>query len=232
MIIRLYWSVCGNENHSTFLLQGGLKAPWGPFNSGPPTRNLFHPPPFPVNSCSHITPQSSSLQPESTVFSLWDCTEYICPFSTWSSLASSLGLMVTSLCVKHVYPKMCTWMFIAVLFLTVKKLRWTRWQNSSCTWSTFLSKDTSGIHLQTQKCLQNTSWDLTGVHDQWKGIYRTTKFGRMKELGGKTGVSIGLDLPSVGGRTEVGVQFPHGSNCLDQRRNILGWEWNNLSVVA
>ena len=26
----------------------------------------------------------------------------------------------------------------------------------------------------------------------------------MKELGGKTGVLVGLDLPSVGGRTETG----------------------------
>ena len=42
----------------------------------------------------------------------------------------------------------------------------------------------------------------------------------MKELGGKTGVLVGLDLPSVGGRTEVDVRSRHGSNCLDQRRNI------------
>ena len=34
----------------------------------------------------------------------------------------------------------------------------TRWQRSRWTWSTSLSMDTSGIHLQTQKCLQNTSW--------------------------------------------------------------------------
>ena len=30
----------------------------------------------------------------------------------------------------------------------------------------------------------------------------------MKELGGKTGVAVGLDLLSVGGGTESGVQSP------------------------
>ena len=38
-----------------------------------------------------------------------------------------------------------------------------------------LSTDTSGIHLQTQKGMQNTSWDQTGVPDQWERIYRTTQ---------------------------------------------------------
>ena len=79
-----------------------------------------------------------------------------------------------------------------------QKVEMNRWQNSSWTWSTFLSTDTSGIHLQTQKCLQNTSWDLTGVHDQWEGIYRTTKFSRMKELGGG-GRSVNRPGPALGG---------------------------------
>ena len=48
----------------------------------------------------------------------------------------------------------------------------TTWQRSRWTWSTSLSSDTSGIHLQTQKCMQNTSWEQTGVPDQWKRIYR------------------------------------------------------------
>ena len=39
-------------------------------------------------------------------------------------------------------------------------------------WSTSLSTDTLGIHLQTQKCLRNTSWEWTGVPDQWKRIYQ------------------------------------------------------------
>ena len=40
-------------------------------------------------------------------------------------------------------------------------------------WSTSLSKDTSGIHLQTQNCMKNTSRDWTGEPDQQKRIYRT-----------------------------------------------------------
>ena len=35
----------------------------------------------------------------------------------------------------------------------------------------------------------------------------------MKELGGKTGVLVGLDLPSVGGGTEAEVQSPQWGNC-------------------
>ena len=33
----------------------------------------------------------------------------------------------------------------------------------------------------------------------------------MKELGGKTGVLVGLDVPSADGGTEAGVQSPHGA---------------------
>ena len=43
---------------------------------------------------------------------------------------------------------------------------------------------------------------------------------KTKELAGKTGALVGLDLPSAGGRTEAGVQSPHWGNCLSQRRNI------------
>ena len=43
-----------------------------------------------------------------------------------------------------------------------------------------------------------------------------------KELGGKAGVLVGLDLPSVGGGTEAGAQSPHQGDCLSQRRNIEG----------
>ena len=53
-----------------------------------------------------------------------------------------------------------------------------------------------------------------------KNIQNHAKLSRMKELGGKTGVFIGLDLPSAGERTEAGVQSPHQGNCLSQRRNI------------
>ena len=48
-----------------------------------------------------------------------------------------------------------------------KKKNWRpRWQRSRWTWSTSLSMDTSGIHLQTQKCMWNTSWEQIGVPDQ------------------------------------------------------------------
>ena len=53
-----------------------------------------------------------------------------------------------------------------------------------------------------------------------KNVYNHTEVGRMKELGGKTGVLVGLDLPSAGGGTEAGVQSPQRDNCLSQRRNI------------
>ena len=46
------------------------------------------------------------------------------------------------------------------------------------------------------------------------------KLSRTKELGGKTGVLVGLDLPSAGGGTEAGVRSPQWGNCLSQRRNI------------
>ena len=40
-------------------------------------------------------------------------------------------------------------------------------------WSASLTTDTSGIHLQTQKCMQNTSSEWTGVPDQRTKVYRT-----------------------------------------------------------
>ena len=72
----------------------------------------------------------------------------------------------------------------------------TRWWRGRWTWSTFLSTDTLGIHLQTHKCLQNTGWERTRVPDHWKRIYRTMQNSRMKELGenrsvSRTGTSFG-----------------------------------------
>ena len=59
----------------------------------------------------------------------------------------------------------------------LKKSMWgrTRWWRSRWTWTTSLSMDTLRKHLQRQKCLQNTSWELAGVPDHWKRIYRTTQ---------------------------------------------------------
>ena len=56
---------------------------------------------------------------------------------------------------------------------TISILGRTSWWRSRWTWSTSRSTDTSGIPLQTQKCVQKTSWEQTGVPDQWKRIYRT-----------------------------------------------------------
>ena len=65
-----------------------------------------------------------------------------------------------------------------------------RWRRGRWTWSTSLSMDTSGIHLQTQKCMQKISWEQTAVTDQGKRIYRTMqKHGRTKKLGKKTNVT-------------------------------------------
>ena len=47
-----------------------------------------------------------------------------------------------------------------------------------------------------------------------------TKLGRTKELKGKTGVLVGLDLPSAGGETEAGVQSSQRGNYLSEKRNI------------
>ena len=64
----------------------------------------------------------------------------------------------------------------------------------------------------------------------------------MKELGGKTGVLAGLDLPSAGGGTEAGLRSPHWGNCLSQGETFKAesetadlWQpkWNeNQTVLA
>ena len=72
-------------------------------------------------------------------------------------------------------------------------------------------------HISLRRYIRNTTSD-TEVHAEhqlranrstWpagKNILNLTKLSRMKELGGKTGVLTGLDLPSVGGGTEAGVK--------------------------
>ena len=85
----------------------------------------------------------------------------------------------------------------------------TRWLRSRLMWSTSLSTDTSGMHLQTEKYMQNTSWEHTGVPDQWKRIYRSMKNSVGWRNWGKTAVLVGLNLPSVDMGTEAGVQTPH-----------------------
>ena len=66
-------------------------------------------------------------------------------------------------------------MSIESVMLSTKLIGFPRWQRNRWTWNTSLPMDTSGIHLQTQKCLQNTSWEQAGVPDHRKRIYRTTQ---------------------------------------------------------
>ena len=49
-----------------------------------------------------------------------------------------------------------------------KKQKTLRLWRSRCMWSISLFTATTGMHLQTQKCIQNTSWEWTGVPDQQK----------------------------------------------------------------
>ena len=82
-----------------------------------------------------------------------------------------------------------------------------RWRKS-----TSLSTDTSGIHLQTQKILQNTSWEP----DHWKRIYRTRQHsaGQRKE-GKKRGEWVELDL-HLGLGTEAGTEVHGRANICDR----------------
>ena len=71
-------------------------------------------------------------------------------------------------------------------------------------------------YISLHRYIRNTSSD-TEVHAEHqlradritrpveKNIQNHAKLSRMKELGGKTGVLGGLDLPSAGGGTEAGV---------------------------
>ena len=70
------------------------------------------------------------------------------------------------------------------------------------------------VHAERQLREDRRTWPAE------KNIETHTKHGRTEELGGKTGVSVGLDLSSVGRGTEAGVWSPQRSNCLSQRRNI------------
>jgi len=70
------------------------------------------------------------------------------------------------------------------------------------------------VHAEHQLRVDKNTWPVE------KNIETYTKLSRMKELGGKTEMLVGLDLPWAGGETEAGVQSPHRGNCLSQRRNI------------
>ena len=70
------------------------------------------------------------------------------------------------------------------------------------------------VHAEHQLRADQSTWPAE------KNIQTQAELGRRKELAGKTGVLVRLDLPSVGGGTEAGVWSPHGGNCQSQRRNI------------
>ena len=70
------------------------------------------------------------------------------------------------------------------------------------------------VHAEHQLRADRSTWPVE------KNIQNHAKLGRTKELGGKTGVLVRLDLPLTSGGTEAGVRSPHRGNCLSQRRNI------------
>ena len=94
-----------------------------------------------------------------------------------------------------------------------KSWRGTRWQRSRWMWSTSLSMDTSGIHLLTQKCLQNTSWEWSGVPGHQKRIYRN-----MQNSVGFPNSSVGKEptwnagdsssIPELGRSAGEGIGYP------------------------
>ena len=55
------------------------------------------------------------------------------------------------------------------------------------------------VHIEHQLRAYRSTWPVE------KNIWNHAKLGRTKELGGKTGVLVGLDLPSEGRGTEAGV---------------------------
>ena len=65
------------------------------------------------------------------------------------------------------------------------EVEYRRWWRSRWMWSTFLFSDPSGIHLQIQKCMQNTSWEPSGVSDQWKKYIEPCKTLQDKGTRGK-----------------------------------------------
>ena len=70
------------------------------------------------------------------------------------------------------------------------------------------------VHAEHQLRVDRSTWP------EEKNIQNHTRLSRMKELGEKTGVLAGLNMPLAGGETEAGVRSPHLGNCLSQRRNI------------
>ena len=70
------------------------------------------------------------------------------------------------------------------------------------------------VHAEHQLKVDSSTWA------EENNMQNHPKLCRTKELGGKTGVLVALDLPLVGWGTEAGVPSPYRGNCLSQRRNI------------
>ena len=56
------------------------------------------------------------------------------------------------------------------------------------------------VHAEHQLRAYRSTWPVE------KNIWNHAKLGRTKELGGKTGVLVGLDLPSAGGGHKAGIR--------------------------
>ena len=87
------------------------------------------------------------------------------------------------------------------------------------------------VYISLHGYLRNTPLD-TEVHAEHqlradrstcpeeKNIWNNAKLGRMKELGGKTGVLAGLNLPSACAGTEAGVQSPQGQLSESEEKHL------------
>ena len=94
-------------------------------------------------------------------------------FTNWAIRESQCHLKLQIYCDPLTSTSHSFYGVIRVNYSSIKlEICRTRWQRSRWTWSTSLSMDSPGIHLQTQKCMQKTSWEQTRVPDQWKRIYR------------------------------------------------------------
>lgn len=70
-------------------------------------------------------------------------------------------------------------------------------------WSSSVSRDTSGRHLQTQAILQNGRREQAGAPGHRRRLYRTTQNSAGWRKWGKR-ESVGLDLPWEGGGLKQG----------------------------
>ena len=90
------------------------------------------------------------------------------------------------------------------------------------------------VHAQHQLRAERNTWP------EEKKIQNHAKLGRRKELGGKTGVLVRLDLPLVGGGTEARVWSPHwgafwvrGETFKTETADLWQAKWNeNQTVLA